>query len=417
MEECDVLVVGAGPIGAVFSYIAAKNGLDVLILERKNEVASPLRGGEAVSKFLFTEICEEVPHLKNTYTWPIEETLIYTPAAKFISREDKWKSFMLNRKDVEKQLVQNALNAGARLVLGATVESFSFNGKNVSEVRADTISGSLTVKPKIVVGADGACSIVRRILIGERNYAGVKDWGCAIELEVTNLELDANSLNSMQLFMGEVPGGYGYIFPKGSGRADVGVGTRPFYGKEPELAKSPLELFYELVKNNSILKRQVRKASPLEIKGGIIDLSRPIYPVFGNAILVGDAANQNFAYVGEGIIPGWQAAIIAGKKVAEAIEKEDNQILEEYPREYDASFIGMEARKTVAIKDNIGKVLSMNIKPELKTILTSMLELEIIDWNGKQLKTALSFTSVKELLKYAEKLVEKKEMKVEISQA
>jgi flavin-dependent dehydrogenase len=43
---------------------------------------------------------------------------------------------------------------------------------------------------------------------------------------------------TMQLFMGEIVGGYGYIFPKGNDRADVGVGARPYYGKDPFSAKS-----------------------------------------------------------------------------------------------------------------------------------------------------------------------------------
>lgn len=413
MEKCDVLVVGAGPVGTVFAYIAAKEGLDVLMVDRKNEVAAPLRGGEAVSKFLFAEICEEVPHLKKVYTWPIEETIIYNPVSKVTSREDKWKSYMFNRKEVEKGLAQGAVNAGAKLMLGVTVEDVSFTGGNITEVKATTISGELRIKPKIVVGADGATSFIKRKLIGEKNYSGVKDWGCAIELEVMNLDLDFP--NAMQLFMGEVTGGYGYIFPKGNDRADVGVGARPFYGEQPMSAKSPLESYYELARTNRHMKRQLGRSSPLEIKGGIIDLSKPIEPVFGNTILLGDSANQNFAYVGEGIIPGWQAAIIAGKKVSEALGKKDNKFLKQYPKEYEETFIGTEARKTVAIKDNISKVIMMNLDPAIKTVLTSMLELEIISWDGKELKTALSYKKPEELLKYAEKLVKEKGMKIEIS--
>jgi len=414
-KKCDVLVVGAGPVGSVFSYVAAKNGLDVLMVDRKNEVAAPLRGGEAVSKLLFEELTEVIPHLSHFYKWPINETLIYTPVSKITSKEDKWKSYMMNRKEAEKVMVQAAIKAGTELRLGVTVDGVTKNGENITEVHAQTVSGELRIAPKIVVGADGATSIIRRSLIGEKNYAGINDWGCAIELEVTNLDIREGLENSMQLFMGEVTGGYGYIFPKGNDRADVGVGARPFYGENPLDAESPLETFYTLSRNNPEMGKQIQRCSPLEIKGGIIDLSSPIYPVYGNTILVGDSANQNFSYVGEGLIPGWEAAIIAGGVVTEALETRSNDVLKKYPVEYEAGFIGTEARKTVAIKDNISKVTLMPIENKRKSVLTSMLELEVIEWTGKELPAALTYHSTDELLDYAEKLISEKGMKISIT--
>jgi digeranylgeranylglycerophospholipid reductase len=214
--------------------------------------------------------------------------------------------------------------------------------------------------------------------------------------------------------MGEIIGGYGYIFPKGNDRADVGVGARPFYGPDPLSYSSLFEAFYELKEKNPEMKRQLENSSPLEIKGGIIDLSKPLYPVYGNTILVGDAANQNFAYVGEGIIPGWQAAIIAGEKVTESLEKDSFDILKSYPEEYEASFIGQEARRTIKIKDNISSVIAMDINNDFKSILTAMLELEMIQWDGKELKTALKCKSTKDLIGYANELIQEKQLKIEI---
>jgi len=412
-KECDVLVVGAGPVGTAFSYIAAKKGLDVLAVDRKNEVAAPLRGGEAVSKFLFEELCQELPFLEKVYTWPIEDTIIYNPVAKIITKEQKWKSFMLNRKEAEKIIAQAAIEAGTELLLGTTVTDVVMKGKNIDYVKAKSIQGDIEIEPKIVVGADGTTSIIRRKLLGDTLFSGIKDWGCAIEIEVTNLDLDAE--NSMQLFMGDITGGYGYIFPKGNDRADVGVGARPFYGKNPSASRSPLEDFYILVESNKDMKRQLKRASPLEIKGGIIDLSAPLYPVYGNTILVGDSANQNFAYVGEGIIPGWQAAVIAGQKVAEAIESNSNDVLKQYYEEYEASFIGQEARRTVKIKDNISSIIGMNLPNDIKSMLTAMLELEMIQWDGKELKTALKHKNIKDLIDYATQLIKEKEMSIKIN--
>ena len=409
--KSDIVVIGAGPVGTALSYIAAKNGNNVLIVDRKNEIASPLRGGEAVSKFLFEELCCKLP-LEGVYRWPIEDTLIYTPISKIRTYEDKWKSFILDRKEVENKLTQEALNAGSKLMLGATVYDLSLSKKGITEIKAKTLNGKLIIKPKIVVGADGATSTVRRKLLGNEIYSGIKDWGCAIEFDATNVNFDYK--NTMQLFMGEIVGGYGYIFPKGENMADIGAGTRPFYGKNPLLEKSPLESFYKMIETNSVMNRQLKNFSPLRIKGGIIDLSRPIDPVYRNTILVGDAANQNFAYVGEGIVPGWQAAIIAAQTINKALEEDSLKLLSKYPVEYESTFIGQEARKTVRIKDNISKVIAMDINPKIKSILTAMLETEIIKWDGKELKTALTYKDPKKLIEYAKNLIHKKQLKIEI---
>jgi len=147
--NCDIVVVGAGPVGTVFSYIAAKKGLNVLTLDRKNEIASPLRGGEAVSKFLFESMYEELPLLEKLYKWMIEDTIIYNPISKIISREDKWISYMLNRKEAEKTIAQEAINAGTEIMLGATVTGLTFENNKIKEIKTKTISGDIKIKPKI----------------------------------------------------------------------------------------------------------------------------------------------------------------------------------------------------------------------------------------------------------------------------
>lgn len=107
--------------------------------------------------------------------------------------------------------------------------------------------------------------------------------------------------------------------------------------------------------------------------------------------------------------------MIAAEKVAKALEKKDMKILHEYPREYEASFIGQEARRTVQIKDNISKVIRMKMDNHLKSVLTAMLELEIIQWDGKELPTALKYSNQNDLTTYAQKLIDEKEMKIKIA--
>jgi len=42
-SDYDVIVVGAGPGGAIAAKVAADNGLRVLLLEKRQEIGAPVR--------------------------------------------------------------------------------------------------------------------------------------------------------------------------------------------------------------------------------------------------------------------------------------------------------------------------------------------------------------------------------------
>ena len=46
MDRYDVIVIGAGPAGSTTAYYAAKNQLNVLILDKKKEIGYPVQCGE-----------------------------------------------------------------------------------------------------------------------------------------------------------------------------------------------------------------------------------------------------------------------------------------------------------------------------------------------------------------------------------
>jgi digeranylgeranylglycerophospholipid reductase len=52
----DVLVVGAGPAGSMTAKWAAKSGARVLMIEKRQEIGSPVRCGEGMSKSWIEEV-------------------------------------------------------------------------------------------------------------------------------------------------------------------------------------------------------------------------------------------------------------------------------------------------------------------------------------------------------------------------
>src|SRR3989442_3690854 len=49
-HQIDVLVVGAGPTGSTAAKYAALGGADVLLIEKRSEIGTPVRCGEGVAK-------------------------------------------------------------------------------------------------------------------------------------------------------------------------------------------------------------------------------------------------------------------------------------------------------------------------------------------------------------------------------
>src|SRR6266581_4504671 len=55
-RDVDVLVVGAGPTGSTAAKYAALGGADVLLIEKRSEIGTPVRCGEGVAKRWLEEI-------------------------------------------------------------------------------------------------------------------------------------------------------------------------------------------------------------------------------------------------------------------------------------------------------------------------------------------------------------------------
>jgi len=55
MEEYDVIVVGAGPAGLRAATKLAKNGINVICLDKKQEIGVPVRCGEGLGLVYFGE--------------------------------------------------------------------------------------------------------------------------------------------------------------------------------------------------------------------------------------------------------------------------------------------------------------------------------------------------------------------------
>jgi digeranylgeranylglycerophospholipid reductase len=110
------------------------------------------------------------------------------------------------------------------------------------------------------------------------------------------------------------PGGYAWVFPKGHGYAEIGLGiTRTMCN---ETAQTYLDRFIK----NSFFKERFKNCRILEIQGGGVPLAAPLKIQYGdNLILAGDAARHVNSITGGGIHTALHSGKIAGEFIAQLI--------------------------------------------------------------------------------------------------
>src|SRR5205823_11032472 len=115
----DVLVVGAGPTGSTAAKYAARGGADVLLIEKRSEIGTPVRCGEGVAKRWLDEIglspstefiCHEVDGAR--VVAPDGTALIVDE-----TRAGNECGYVLERDLFDRHLAKEAAKAGAEILI------------------------------------------------------------------------------------------------------------------------------------------------------------------------------------------------------------------------------------------------------------------------------------------------------------
>lgn len=311
----DVLVVGAGPAGSVTAKYAAKHGAKVLLLEKRQEIGSPVRCGEGISKAWIEEVGITPGRWINV---EVEGARIYAPNEKCLEINEKSAGnevgYVIERDGFDKQLAIDAANAGAEVMLKtAAVGVLKENGR-VTGVKAKRFGEPFEIHAKVTIGADGFESQVGRWAGLPTNLA-LRDMDTCLQYRMTGVEADDRYCD---FYLGTcAPGGYVWVFPKGDHVANVGIGVQVSQVKSPAEAKSYLDRW--IAKHPGYAKGKT-----IDIVGGGVSIAAPIkQSVTDGFMLVGDAARMIDPITGGGIANGCIAGKICGEVAANAAHADD----------------------------------------------------------------------------------------------
>jgi digeranylgeranylglycerophospholipid reductase len=324
--EYDVVVVGAGPAGSLTARYAAEGGATVLMIEKRQEIGSPVRCGEGIARH-FLEECN-IPYDRRWVAIEVKGAKVISPGGKVFKIDERHAGnevgIVVERDMFDKTLAKHAAKAGAEIWVKTTAFGLLKENGKVTGVRVGRLSENMDIKAKVIVGADGYESQVGR-WAGIKTILKAEDVTATLQYRLTNIQPDEDFPNYCEFLLGSIaPGGYIWVFPKDECTANVGIGLSLDRLKEPNEIRGYLDRW--------IAKEpRMKKAQMLDMVTGAVSTCAPIDETVRDGVaLVGDAARLVDPITGGGIGNGCRAGKILGEVLGEAARTGDwslNQLM------------------------------------------------------------------------------------------
>lgn len=286
----DAIVVGAGPAGSTAARELAARGASVLLVEKARFPRDKPCGGGVTVRAARLLPFDLAPVTERTVSAVRFSLKMGRP---FTRRYAEPVTYLTQRRHLDLFLAERAEQAGAVFHDGDPLLDLA---QEQHAVAARTRTG--WQQGRVLIGADGANGVVARL----SGLSGGRDSAVALEGNIRVAALPAHWRDVLALDLGGVPGGYGWLFPKGD-HVNVGVGGWDYLagGFRTHLAR--LCAFYGLDADRFY-----------NLRGHHLPARRRGAPLArGRIALVGDAAGLVDPLSGEGIFGAiWSGRAAAG---------------------------------------------------------------------------------------------------------
>lgn len=330
-DKYDAIIVGAGPSGSSCALFLAKEGKKVLLLDKekfpREKICGDAISGKSINILRELELLDT---LSKTEHGVVDGVKLVAPNGKEVTVPFR----KANGMDcagycIPREVTDNIL---AKTVLEEKnitfIQNFKVKKAIVNPQGAIVgIEGESGEKyfAKVVVGADGAGSVISRNTEQKANppehlYMGVRAYYDNVTQLQDNIEL---------FFIDEVLPGYLWIFPLGKNKANVGLGILASDMKKRKM--HPNNVLLNAIQNSPKLKKRFESSKMIgKIGAWTIPLGSYKKKLTGDGwILVGDAASLVDPFSGE----GFGNAVSSGKFAAKTINMALNISKDEYLHE------------------------------------------------------------------------------------
>ena len=378
MADYDVIVAGGGLAGTItaqsISHYSNQN-LKILVIDRNTEF---LPGRKSLAGWVCGDACSKEAvdfmsdRIKIEWTKPeiehdVKGVMAFSPDKETAIPFDG-EGYMLNRQKLPEIQNERCKKMGIEFEYEINLTGLIYDGQQVIGIQGldNKTKQPFKKTSKIVVDATGVTSTLRN---GLQNST-------KIEKRINRRDLESTGRYIMYFDQGQkdltefdpdyciihldqdiAPGGYGWVFPKGDNKVNIGLGVEKSFldkrnkrlGKKDNVAS----LMKEYLEKNKAIKNSRLSEDPEDINNnsGVFQVSvrrQNDCMVSGGFMLVGDSAWMPKAIDAGGIGPALIAGAIIGNNVVQAIE--GNDVSEASLWQYNLDFIKEYGYKTAGLE-------------------------------------------------------------------
>lgn len=313
----DVLIVGAGPAGAVAGAVLARAGARVRMVDRATFPRNKLCGDTVNPGTLATLGRLGLARAIDSCGLPVEGMRLTGANGAIV--EGRYPRGQVGRallrRHFDWMLVQDALAAGVQFEPGVAVRGPLIDGGRVTGVRAGGRGWEHDLRARITIAADGRRSALAFGLGLARHPARPRRWAIGGYVETAGSTTSSPSLGEMHIRSGRYIG----IAPVPGGLTNVCV-VKPWRPGDRAFG-DPRRLLIEELASDPLLRDRfagTRLADPPEVLGPLAVDVRPC--TIEGLLLAGDAAGFVDPMTGDGLCFAIRGAELAAHSALVALE-------------------------------------------------------------------------------------------------
>ncbi|MEX0639597.1 MAG: NAD(P)/FAD-dependent oxidoreductase [Nitrosopumilaceae archaeon] len=376
--DYDVIVAGGGLAGTIaaqsVSYYS-KQKLSILVIDRSTQFTPGQKNisgwtcGDAVSKETVDFMTEriKIPWTEPEIEHHVKGVMAFSPDRETSIPFDG-AGYMLNRQKLPEVQNQRAQKMGVKFDFEINLTGLLYEGNQVTGVQGIDNKTKQPYKKtgKVVIDATGITSMLRNQIQNTTK----------IERKIDRRDIESTGRHIMYFEKGEqdlsefdpnyciihldqdiAPGGYGWVFPKGENKVNIGLGVEKTIldKRNKRLGKNDnvSSLIEEYLHRNKAIKNPRLSTDPIDKNNATgnfqVSVRRQNDCLVANGyMLVGDSAWMPKPLDAGGIGPALVAGTLIGKVVAEAIESGD--ATEKGLWNYNKEFINEYGYKTAGLE-------------------------------------------------------------------
>jgi menaquinone-9 beta-reductase len=322
-DRYDLVIAGGGPSGSAAAWQAAQTGAKVIVVDKavfpRDKPCGDGLTARAVSYLQKMGLADEVARFHR-----VERVTVFSPSRWELSFPKRPgmpdHGHTVSRTVLDTMLLEHAEKAGAQVRQGAEVGEPILD--ECGRVTGVVLKGGEKIHGDAVIAADGAYSPIKRALSIDSRYNGYSAIAIRSEMDAEVADSDSLDIYLKLRFQGDQLPGYGWVFPMGGGRLNVGLGyvnsytnwqainATAFLGEflrtlPPEWKLPPIE---ELKKNRSV-------------RAWRLPMGFTAWPPWRPGVLfAGDSLGAGKPASGAGISKALESGLAAGECAVAALE-------------------------------------------------------------------------------------------------